>query len=491
MPAYPGFIASSYVSQSGAVSNHRCENFYLEQIPQGVTAKSPAVLYGTPGLKLLGTLPTGPVRCLFAGDNRLFAVGGSKLYEVFADGTSTLRGEVGLADNPAQIISNGNQLFIVSGAKGYLDNGAGPVFVVDAEYGTYIDGYFVAKQPASVSPFVPATQFRLSQLLDGTTWDPLDFANKQGAPDALLSLIASHEELWLMGQKDSEVWYDSGAANFPFQRIQGAFIEEGNWAPFSLAKLDNSLFFLGADDRGAGIVYRMQGYTPLRISNHALEAAIQSYSRNGVGDVGIDDAVAFTYQENGHSFYVLHFRTADKTWAYDTATNQWASRTWTEPNANLPHAQRQRFHAYVFGKHLVGDRENGKIYEQSLEHLDDAGDLIHRLRSAPALSNELLATIYDWFKLDMEVGGPVGSPIPAFLAAGGIPKVMLRWSDDGGATWGNEIEMSTGALGEYKFRVMASRLGVSRNRCFEIRITDPIPVALIEAYLKVRQGNGT
>lgn len=483
MSVYAGFCGNTYVSQSPAIDGERAVNLYSEIIPPGAHAKSQQVLSGTPGLKLFATLPTGPVRCLWAGDNRLFAVGGSKLYEVLLDGTTLLRGDVGLATTPAQIISNGNQLFIVSGAQGYLDNGLTVTPVVACVFGTYIDGYFVAQQPAS-------SQFNISGLLDGSMWDPLDFAKKQGAPDNLASTIASHEELWLNGQKTTEVWYDSGAANFPFQRIQGAFIELGNWAPFSIVQLDNSLFWLHGDERGVGIVYRMQGYTPVRISNHAVESAIQSYAVGGVGAPGIGDAVAYAYQENGHSFYVLHFPKADKTWAYDVASGQWGERTWTEPNTDIPHAHLGRFHAYAFGQHLVGNYKNGKIYTQSLELFDDDGDLIHRLRSAPHLSNEALVTIYDWFKLDMQVGGSFGF-IPPFLAAGGIPKVILQWSDDGGLTWGNEVEMSAGALGEYRWRVMASRLGISRDRCFRVKISDPIQVALIEAYLKTRPGNGT
>jgi hypothetical protein len=105
----------------------------------------------------------------------------------------------------------------------------------------------------------------------------------------------------------------------PLQRIQGAFNELGCAAPYSVAKMDNGLFWLGRDRRGEGIVYRANGYSGVRISTHAVEWQIQQYA-------DMSDAIAYTYQQDGHSFYVLVFPSANTTWVYDAATQAWHER---------------------------------------------------------------------------------------------------------------------------------------------------------------------
>ena len=190
----------------------------------------------------------------------------------------------------------------------------------------YIDGYFVFNEPDS-------QKFWVTQLLDGTSVDPLDFASAEGSPDGIVGLIVDHREVWLLGTNSVEVWYDAGLLDFPLQRIQGAFNEIGCVAPYSIAKLDNGIFWLGQDARGQGIVYRANGYTGQRISTHAVEWQIQQYGN-------LSDAIAYTYQQDGHSFYVLIFPSANTTWVYDVATQAWHERagwnngSWTRHRSN-------------------------------------------------------------------------------------------------------------------------------------------------------------
>lgn len=486
-----GFIGAAYTSQSLAADGERCVNLYPEMIESG-RGKSPAVLYSVPGKRLFATLPTAPVRAMLAGDHRLFVVAGSVFYEVFQDGTSNRIGDVGNDGSPAQIIpnfrpDNANQIMVVSAGKAYIATGVSLEQPIAAVYGAFLDGYFIAQQPDS-------NKFQISGLYDGLNWDALDFDFKAGAADRLIAVWADHEELWLIGQRTIEVWYNSGAANFPFTRIQGAFIEQGCSAPWSLAKLDNSLFWLGGDDRGAGVVWRANGFTPVRVSNHAVETAIQQYAAAGT----IADAVAYAYQENGHAFYVLHFPTADKTWVYDATTSAGMGQAAWHERAQWVNgryaADRGRYHAYVqlgnatAGKHYVGDGNSGNIYIQSLDIYDDAGTPLRRLRSCPHLSDEMKWTFYRSLQVDMQVGTGL-IPIPnARLDLQRAPSVMLRCSDDGGFTWGEELTETAGAIGEYRHRVKWRRLGRSRDRVFEVAISDSIPVCLVDAYVEALPG---
>jgi hypothetical protein len=103
------------------------------------------------------------------------------------------------------------------------------------------------------------------------------------------------------------VFGNSGAADFPFERINGSIIQYGCAAKHSPAQFDNSVLWLGDGHEGAGIVWRAQGYNPVRISTHALENEFRSYAT-------VADAQGYVYQQNGHTFYVLTFPTAGKTW---------------------------------------------------------------------------------------------------------------------------------------------------------------------------------
>jgi hypothetical protein len=236
---------------------------------------------------------------------------------------------------------------------------------------------------------------------------------------------------------------------------------------------DESLMWFGGSTRGIGVVYRSQGYTPVRVSTHAVEQAIQGYSRT-------DDAVACTYQEGGHSYYCISFPTAGATWVYDATIGMWHQRGYWNSNTDSYTCDLARFHAFAFDKHLVGGGDGtGKIYEQSLSIQDDAGNPIRWWRRAPHVNNEANWVRHSTLQIDMQVG---------IAAQSEDPKVVMRYSNDGGKTWGNEHTASAGKVGEYMRRVIWRQLGRARDRVYEIYGTDPMPVCIVAAYLSVAAG---
>lgn len=459
-----GFCGPTYTVRSRRADMERCINLYPEI--NGPGGRSKATLYGTPGLEEFCTLPTSPVRGMWAGEERLFVVAGNILYEVFSNGSYSARGTVGAGETtPAQIFANGTQLFIVSGSQGYLDNGVSVMAVQPAVSGAYLDGYFIALEPNS-------NKFALSNLLDGTTWDALDFATRIGGQDRLQAIVADHQYLWLFGNKSTEVWYNSGAANFPFQRVQGSYIEQGAWAKWSLVKLDNSLFFYGGDDRGIGCIWRMNGFIPKRVSNHAVEYWLAQYGET-------DNAIAYAYQEDGHLFYVISFPNQNVTWAYDVATDMWHERSYW--NGTFHEYHLAQHHAYCFDKHFVGGDRSGKVYQQSLSLSNDDGDVIRRQRRAPHISSENKWMLHSSMTLDIDVGEtPTGNP-----------EVSMTYSDDGGHSWSSSKVGQLGTSGQFKTRVKFRRLGRSRDRIYDVVIEEPdLFVAIHDAYLELRPGTG-
>jgi len=491
----PGFVGGSYVSQSQTADAQRSVNLFPELDERGPDKR--LVLVGTPGLALFATLPVGPVRALFCEDGRCFAVGGNAFCEILSSGVVIQRGGALAADGaPATICSNGKQLFITSGGSGYIfDLSTNGLFLITASgfpaavaMGAFCDGYFVVLVKNSAT-------FNISALFNGLQWDSLDFGTRSEGSDRLLALKVDHRELVLMGSHSTEIWNNQGDANFPFAPVPGSLIPQGIGAPASLTLFDNTFAWIGADERGHGIVYRANGYKPERFSDHSLDRAMQNYST-------IADAEGWAYQQDGHDFLTFWFPTADTTWTFDAATQMWHERAWwgsgaTTPGPPIPppvfvgvpgvtpvvpsfHAHRARCHAFAFGQHLVGDRLLGSVYRQSPLVYDDAGVQIHRLRRAPPVRAEKSPLRQSVFELDMETG------LGLTTGQGIDPQISLSFSDDGGGIYSSPQAVSAGAIGQRGTRVMWRRLGMSRtrnDRIYQVEMSDAVSWRLFDAYL--------
>jgi hypothetical protein len=535
-------LGSAYVARSINAADNRMVNLFPEVIPEG--GKEAGFLNRAPGLQFQQTVGTGPIRGLWAHQTNgsdFYVVSGNGFYKLTGlNATPTLLGNVA-GTGPVSIADNGTQLFIAANGPSYIYNEVTNVFaqITDPDFPgavtvAYLDGYFVFNQPNSQFIWV-------SQLLDGTSVDPLDFASAEGSPDGVVGLIADHRELWVFGTDSVEVWYDSGAADFPLQRIQGAFNEIGCVSAYTIAKMDNGLFWLGTDARGQGIVYRANGYTGVRISTHAIEYAIAQYGN-------ISDAIAYTYQQEGHAFYVLTFPSGNATWVYDVATQAWHERAGFDSGEFMRH--RSNCQCNFGGNIIVGDFENGNIYTFDLDVYADNGGIQKWLRSWRALptgQNNLKRTAQHSLQLDCETGvglnlypaynsenidteaglDLVAEYVQTFLATqsgdtltteagdgfeplgqyelsdqdisgynlvtnsypaapGYNPEVMLRWSDDGGHTYSNEHWASIGKIGAYGHRTFWRRLGMTlklRDRVYELSGTDPVKIAIVGAEL--------
>ncbi len=68
---------------------------------------------------------------------------------------------------------------------------------------------------------------------------------------------------------------------------------------------------------------------------------------------------------------------------------------------------------------------------------------------------------------------------------GNDPYISMRYSNDGGHTWSNELVRSMGQIGEYNKSITWNRLGVAREWMFEFLISDPVAFSIIEGFLTV------
>lgn len=328
----------------------------------------------------------------------------------------------------------------------------------------YCDDYFVAILANS-------QQFQISALGDGTTWDELDKAQVSEFPENLVGGIVDHRQIFFYGSKHYLIYENTGNADFPFEPIPGAFAEMGCGAQSSIVQNDQSVFWIGRDQFGRAMAWRANGYQPIRISNHAIEQEWNDYAT-------VSDAVAYTYQQDGHYFWQIWFPTANKTWDYDAATQQWHERAFLNSGGELD-AHISRCHVDAFGKHLVGSRIDGKIYEMSPALYDDAGNPISRTRRTSQISSEQLRIFHTRAQIYMDSGT---------AGQGQDPKLNFSFSDDGGHTFTDPLAASVGQVGQYAYRVLFNRLGEGRARVYDITVTDSVPWRITDGYVLLEPG---
>lgn len=399
--------------------------------------------------------------------------------------------------------------------------------------GGYLNGYFLAQQPSTAADGSDGRQVRISGLLDGSSWDSLDFVSKEGRPDSIRSILVDNLECYMLGRESIEVWRATDGESI-LARDPGAFADMGSlcrWAPVSLA---GAVYFITGDVRGQLAAVRMRGFAPERISTAAVESAWQGYVTAGYG---ITDAIGFPYIENGHSFWVVNFPAADKTWVFDAGTNLWHEWAWFDGNNFRRH--RGRCHAAVWGRHFQGDWETGTVYRTGFTLFRDNPNSIRYRRTAPHLHDgEDGDVFYAQFQLDMDTGtaqqGTVntsgtavthvsGDIFDAVAQAAGKPiviagveyiiatynsitsvtlttsagaqtgaafsvepQMMLDWSDNDGRTWSTAQAAGAGAYQQDTKRVIWRRLGSGRDRVFRVTVDAKARQAWTAAFVKIR-----
>ncbi|HET8644057.1 MAG TPA: hypothetical protein VFO85_01135 [Vicinamibacteria bacterium] len=470
---YKGFIGGSYESQSFTAAQMRTVNLYPERV-EDPAATSPQILCPTPGVELITATNStqGRAHAYLAG-RELAVIGGSFL-EIAQGGTPTHIGNVAVTPNPATLSYNGEgggEVLITSGGIAYLYTLASGAFATisalnsKASMGAQLDGYFL------VLDQVTGTMYS-SQLLDGATWTTgTMFAQRNSAPDPWIAMYVHGSYIWLLGSETSEVWYDAGASPFPFAKHPSGLTPYGIAAPFSGAVCDNSLLWLGTSKSGGAVVMKASGFTPEPVSTYPVQLAMGSY------DV-VSDAYGDSYNEAGHTFYVLTFPSARKTWVYDLQMGQWHERGTWESGAHDYTEWGPRCHAFAFSEHRWLHGTGTGVYRSSIDLGSDVDSRpIRRMRQAPALNQENQRIPYTSLELDLDRGQGL------VTGQGEDPQIVLQMSDDGGRTWGPEKPASMGKMGEYGKRVRWERLGTARRRAYRVYVTDPVPTRLTNAYL--------
>lgn len=489
-------LGGAYSARSVIANACRSINYFPEVNRKD--SPTPFTDYQRPGIKTLAQGVVAPVRGLHQSSQSLaVTVIGQTVYKIEVDWRLTELGQLETARfNPTKMSDNGVTALLVDGSPvGYsIDLATGAMTrVVDpsgtftgAEFVDYLDGFLLWNVPDTIS-----FGSTLNNVLE---FDATYVAGKNTYPDLLRALVVNRQELILFGRDKSEPWYDAGGADFPFAKMPGIYIEHGIVAPYSLATADVSTLWLGQDQQGYGIVFEKRGHDVRRVSNFALDNAISKLVEQGVT---ITDAIGYTYQQGGHVFYVLIFPTADQTWVYDLSIGSseyaWHQRAWSDVNGLL-HRTRDNCAAVINGKNVVGDWQNGTIYEVVREQWwDEIGGTkypIQCVRTFPHLEEAIMQgqrvpidgrqIQINSVELDFETGT---SANPDVLNR--EPGITLRWSKDRGRSWNNWMVKSAGAEGRFETVPKWGPVGGARNFMIEVAHSLAAPAALNGAFLDV------
>lgn len=464
------FLGTAYTARSKQLASQRCINLYLEAV-ETKTGYAPFAFFGTPGLDLLATCDGGPIRGMCAIEGTLYVVSGTGVYAVNTNFNVSKIGTIATGSGQVSMIDNGNQAAIFDGQAGYsIVNGAvSPIALPFANPGVavYQDGFGLVNQ-------IGTEQFWQSNLGDLTTWNALNFSSEDGQTTNIMGLGELHRQVYVFKERGAFVWVNAGLSGFAFQRLDGVSIDVGCIAPNSIAKAGDNLLWLGQNGEGQGVIYKVNGYQPERVSTHAIEWAIAHYPT-------ITDAIAYSYQQEGHTFYQITFPSGNETWTLDLTTSHYLGVPAWHQRAYFSNGNFSRHPTsccqFFAGKVVVGDYESGNLYAYDLDTYTDNGNPRKWLRSwrAHAESTEVAQRV-NWLEISAETGINVGVA---------NPQMVLRQSFDA-FEWTQERFQPVGNLGNTAQRIKFNRLGLERrglgtDRIFELSSTDPFKVALFAA----------
>lgn len=509
-PMFGGFDDRSEI----AFNSENLINLFMIGDPQG---KKKFGFLGTPGLSAPVTVQdgTGVSRALYTYENSMYGVFGSDVYRftqpLVKNQIGTLAGTTqGFVSISANNNANGQVIFNDT-QDGYIYDTTTDTFTlidrtVDASSGfpgrptnvVFLDGYFVA-------PDGDSRTYQISALNDGTKWDPLDSAQIQAYPGENVGVGVVNRRLYFFKTDSTEVWYNTGAADFPFRRDNNLLFNFGCLAVSSIVSDFGYLFWLAKDRNGVGSVMMTEGQEPIRISDESVDNLIASFTDPS-------DVIAYIYKDLGHIFLVMTWNTDDTTLVYDVSMKIWHQMQMhkTVFSESIPFSGKVRHlsncHAYFNNTHIIGSYKGPFLYNFSRSYPTNNGEEIRRIRVCPHFFDENYRMMQiRWLQIDMQMGiglsgGSEGSEKwitdegdfvvttdgdnlvwgGSSQGLGQDPMVYLRISRDGGNTYGNYHGVSVGKIGNRRARAIFRRLGLCRDFVAEISFYDPVlPVCIL------------
>lgn len=486
--AQVNLLGQPYAGKAAIASAQQAINVYGESNKEAVQAPAPITYYQFPGTELYSQpLNPGISRCNYRTSiGTAYTVVGPTVYLQQNNGNLVFVGSIPDRASQVHMADNGLAVVIVDGSSmgwaiDMVTNNFGPIIdpsFYGADQTLFLNTFFVFNRPGTNQFYISLGMVTFALLTTGTSFDPLDIAAKSGSADPIVAIATVNNNLWLIGALTTEPWIGTGAADFFFQQVQGAYVNHGCIAPNSNASTDTVIYWLMQDKAGKNIIVKTNGYDVEEVSTPYLVSQFNKYATT-------DDAIAFIFQIEDHAFYVLQFPTANITWAMELKTGYWAQ--WGKWNTLTNQFDRIRFNNMMFfdGKLIGGDFATGKNYKLNPDIATDDGDIMKFVRTfLHMIGQNYERVIYKNCSVRMQPGTStlaVGDP-----SNDNEPEVLLSWSDDGGVNFGFPVPQSLGRQGETLVDTQWNRLGWGRDRIFKIEWNGPVITALNGAYVEVQ-----
>ncbi|MCF6327590.1 MAG: packaged DNA stabilization protein gp10 [Devosiaceae bacterium] len=465
------FVGPTYNGRSSKVNAQRTVNMFPKLEKPG--SKTRIALYGTPGLKRIGVQGVGPCRSNGVKfKSKLYFVSGTDFVEIDSNNSFATLGALETNSSRCEMASGRNSIMVVDGISGYVFNGTSFSKILDLDFPdspshvTYLRSRFIVNKGST-------DEFYISDDEDATSWGPLNFASAENNPDDILAHAATENDLYLIGGSTCQIFYNSGNPDFPFDPYPNGTVEVGIEAPHSLSQFSGGLVWLASNDEGDTFVVHAAGLTTTPISTSEIDWQISRIDFKA-------DAIGAIYRQSGRTFYILTFPSADKTFCFDLTPD---GRDWHERKSYGIGRWRVSGIGYLGNQVICGDYQNANFYNLDFNEYRDDGNIIERIRIAPVIHKSRKWMTFWELIVDIKAG--TGLTFGQGLA----PQIMLRYSDDGGKTWSSELWETIGEIGEYSREVKWEQLGDSKERIFEIKVTDPVEVEILGAYADITLGD--
>lgn len=409
------------------------------------------ILRSCPGLPDFAQTNETICRGFTKASNLLYAVIGKNLYSFTGLAASTKIGRID-GEGKCGIATSGEQVFIATGSINYVYTIATNELVIEptspnGRVVSFLNGRFVIEDPEATGD--TAGRFWWSGVLDGKSWNGLDFATAEQKPDRTISHTPNNGRLVLFGEESIEYWRSDAQGFIP---ITGTSQSIGIAGPYAFGQIDNTVCFLASD----GSVRIINGYQTIPVSTPAVEAAL-----------GADSATeCVAYREEGHT--VFEFSNPDLTLCYDFNQSQLIGKpVWFKKSTNVDPEKLNRHRVnnviYAFGKNIAGVNDSGNLYELSRDAYPDMREF-----TIPHIADDNSRNWERLSNLELLCRSGTGA-VPDIQ-----PKVIMQISRDNGYTWGEEKWVDMGTLGDYDKRLRWRRLGRFLQFTVRFRVTDQV-----------------
>lgn len=423
---------------------------------------APAALVARGGLEAFKAVGTAPIRCFFqrqglfsdkslvvALDTVYLMSRSGNLEEVpgqTIEGDDLLEVDAGLdADyNSVARFATGSALYKLEGSFVTQEDfptsgGAGATSVA------FFRGYWLASEAGSDAVYY--------QVPAATTWNALQFASAEYAPDKIVCLRVVGDMVALLGESTTEFWYATGNSSSPLEPVAGLKFDFGCRAKAAAVNCQGALAWVDSDCN----VRLFTGGEPRIISDSGLAEQIRKTP-------AADIRASYGYIADGHPCYVLSLGST-ATWAYDLANPGWVLLRSLDRDYWRP-----QLLTNVAGDMFASDAESNQVWRLDFDRQYDGTD-VFTMEFVAVLPAEDSPIPISNIELLADVGDAPAD------GEGSEPLVGMQKSDDRGKSYGGLRFRNLGLRGKTQTRVRWAALGYARNpfgAMFKFQVSDPV-----------------